>query len=338
MSPYDALFARVLTRIDPETAHAGAARLIALAGLPGLAACVRTALGVRSAGPGRTVFGRQVTSPLGIAAGFDKNAQLARGLAAMGFGFVEVGTVTARAQAGNDRPRLFRIPERRALHNRMGFNNDGAEVIAARLARLRRTPAGKRLVLGVNIGKSRTTPAAQAVADYEYSAARLAPFADYLVVNVSSPNTPGLRDLQAVAALAPILRAVQDAANHAAARSVPVMVKIAPDLADADVAEVGELVGALGLAGIVAANTTIAHDYGPGGLSGPMLLDRGVDIVWQLRAQLGPGPVIIGVGGITGPAELHRYLQAGATLAQAYTGFVYGGPRWPAVLARSGTP
>src|SRR5690625_1545294 len=204
----------------------------------------------------------------------------------MGFGFVEVGTVTARAQVGNDRPRLFRIPERRALRNRMGFNNDGAKVIAARLARLRRTPGGKRLVLGVNIGKSRTTPAAQAVADYEYSAARLAPFADYLVVNGASPNTPGLRDLQAVAALAPILRAVQDAANHAATRSVPVLVKIAPDLADADVAQVGELVGALDLAGIIAANTTIAHDYGPGGLSGPMLLERGVDIVRQLRSQL----------------------------------------------------
>ncbi len=330
MGLYGYIFRRCLTRIDAERAHDVASKAIMLAGTRPFTTAVRLALRSSAQGRGVTVFGREVRSPLGIAAGFDKDARLAAGLSAMGFGFVEVGTVTAHGQPGNDRPRLFRIPERKALRNRMGFNNDGAAVVARRLKKLRNTPAGKRLVLGVNIGKSKITPAAEAVGDYTYSAKRLAPFADYLVINVSSPNTPGLRDLQAVSALEPIVTAVQTAANHSAARHVPVLVKIAPDLADEDIAEVAALVNDTGLAGVVAVNTTIAHDLGPGGLSGPMLKTRGLAVVSQLRQALGREKVIIGVGGIEDAADVRAYLSAGATLTQAYTGFVYGGPLWPA--------
>lgn len=334
MTFYDRVFDHVLTRIDAETAHHLAATAIRLAGAAPLEPLVRLAL---AAGPSgtkvRRVFGREIPSPLGIAAGFDKNATMAKGLGAMGFGFIEVGTITAHAQPGNERPRLFREKEQRGLRNRMGFNNDGADRAARRLASLRRTAAGKRLVVGVNIGKSKITPADVAVSDYSYSAKLLAPFADYLVVNVSSPNTPGLRDLQAVSSLAPILRGVQDAANHAAMREVPVLVKIAPDLADEDIAEVAQLVVAEGLAGVVAVNTTIAHDLGPGGLSGPILRERGIDVVTQLRARLGENKVIIGVGGISTGSDLRAYLAAGATLVQAYTGFIYGGPTWPTATA-----
>lgn len=335
MTLYEGIFNHLLTKLDPETAHVFAGRAIRGGGNPICAPLVKATLN-REGGPGELeVFGRRVSSPLGIAAGFDKNAKMAAGLAAMGFGFVEVGTVTAHAQPGNDRPRLFRIARERGLRNRMGFNNDGAATVASRLAALRNTPAGKKLVLGVNIGKSKVTPAHMAVGDYRHSAKLLAPFADYLVINVSSPNTPGLRDLQAVESLGPIVAAVQTQANHAAARYVPVLVKIAPDLSDTDVSGVAELVRGQRLAGVVAVNTTIAHDYGPGGLSGPVLKDRGIEVVTQLRGHLGDDSVIIGVGGISSVADVQAYLAAGATLTQAYTGFVYGGPSWPGAIARS---
>ncbi len=281
------------------------------------------------------VLGLPFPNRVGLAAGFDKNGVGVRALSALGFGHIEVGTITAHAQPGNDRPRLFRLRDSLALLNRMGFNNDGADQVAPRLAKLRRSAAGKRVVLGVNIGKSRITPAAEAVADYEYSAKRLAPFADYLVVNVSSPNTPGLRDLQAVSSLRPIVRAVQETANYAAARHVPVLVKIAPDLADEDIDHVARLVTEEDLAGVVAVNTTIGHDFGPGGVSGPILHERGLAVVAQLRAALGADKVIIGVGGISTDLDLRAYLEAGASLAQAYTGFIYGGPTWPARTARA---
>src|SRR5699024_7738704 len=290
------------------------------------------------------LFGRPVAGPLGLAAGFDKDAHLAAGLDALGFAFIEVGTFTAQAQPGNDRPRLQRVIERSALVNRMGFNNRGALPAARRLRRLRHTPHGRRMVLGANIGKTKVTPAAAAVEDYVASARAVAPYVDYLVVNVSSPNTPGLRDLQRAEALRPILTAVRAAAAASAAREVPVLVKIAPDLADADVDAVARLVGELGLAGVVAANTTIAHDYGPGGLSGAPLLDRGVELVGRVRRILGPDPVIIGVGGIFTAAHAQRYLDAGATVVQAYTAFIYHGPAWPGRVnralssGRTGTP
>ncbi len=336
---YRLLFNRALTKVDAEKAHHGAASLITLAGkVAPLRMALSAATRPRANSAPREIsrrtelFGRTLSGPVGLAAGFDKNATMAAGLDALGFAFVEVGTVTAHPQPGNDRPRLMRLVQERSLVNRMGFNNDGARVVAGRLRALRQTPAGRRMVLGVNIGKSKVTPAASAQQDYAFSAKLLAPFADYLVVNVSSPNTPGLRDLQQVRSLAPILRGVRDAAAAGAAREVPVLVKIAPDLADDDVDAVADLVTELGLAGVVAANTTIKHNHGAGGLSGPVLMERGVQIVARLRQRLGAGAVIIGVGGITTRRDVNTYLKAGANAVQAYTQFVYEGPSWPARL------
>lgn len=332
---YDTLFRLGLARLDAETAHRLAGSLIRLAGaVPPVRAAVQATFG-RSAGTPTTLFGRPIAGPLGLAAGFDKNATMAAGLRALGFAFVEVGTVTAHAQPGNDKPRLHRVVERSALVNRMGFNNEGAAAAARRLARLRRKPHGRRMVIGANIGKTKRTPTAGAVADYVTSARAVAPHVDYLVVNVSSPNTPGLRDLQQTEALRPILQAVRDAATAAAAREVPVLVKIAPDLADEDVDGVARLAAELHLAGVVAVNTTIAHDYGTGGMSGMPLLDRGVEVVRRVRSVLGEDAVVIGVGGISTAADARRYLDAGATVVQAYTAFIYRGPAWPGRLNRA---
>lgn len=279
---------------------------------------------------------------VGLAAGMDKNAQAVTGLAAAGFAFVEIGTVTAQGQPGNPRPRSWRELDVRGLRNQMGFNNEGADAVAHRLARLRSRRVGKRVVLGVNIGKTKTTPGEQAPADYAYSARALAPYADYLVVNVSSPNTPGLRDLQSTESLRPILQAVREAADQALGvpdvpnvRSVPLLVKIAPDLANEDVDAVADLVLELGLDGIVATNTTIAHDRGPGGLSGPPVRDRALEVVTRLRGRLGSQLTIIGVGGVETEGHARALLNAGATLVQTYTGFVYQGPHWVARLNRA---
>jgi dihydroorotate dehydrogenase len=248
---------------------------------------------------------------------------------------VEVGTLTPVGQPGNDRPRLWRVLDRQALRNRMGFNNDGAVPAAERLRRLRSTPAGRAYVVGVNIGKNRTTPPERAADDYAACAGLLAPWADYLVVNVSSPNTPGLRDLQSVDALRPLLVATRGAADEVTEPgSVPLLVKIAPDLADDDVLAIADLVAELDLAGVVAVNTTIAHDLGEGGLSGPPLLERGLAVVALLRGRLGPGRTIIGVGGITTAEDVRAYLDAGADLVQGYTGLIYRGPFWAAHVHR----
>lgn len=331
---YRALYQRVLTRVDAERAHHGAAILIRIAGtVPPLRAALGATFG-RSTVATR-VFGRDVPGRLGLAAGFDKDATMVRGLAALGFGFVEIGTVTALPQPGNPRPRLFRIPAERALRNRMGFNNRGAHAAARRLRRLRSSASGRHLVIGANIGKSKVTPASHAVGDYATSADAVAPYVDYLVVNVSSPNTPGLRDLQATQSLRPILAAVQLAADAAAGRAVPVLVKIAPDLADADIDAVAVLVEDLGLAGVVATNTTIAHRHGPGGISGAPVRPRALEVVTRLRRILHDDRVIIGVGGIESAADARAMAAAGADLVQAYTAFVYEGPAWPGALNRA---
>jgi dihydroorotate dehydrogenase len=281
-------------------------------------------------------LGLEFPGPLGLAAGFDKDARGTRGLAALGFGFVEVGTVTARAQPGNPRPRMFRLTADRALVNRMGFNNAGAAAAAARLGRARGGP-----VVGVNIGKTRAVPDADAAADYAASARAVAAVADYVVVNVSSPNTPGLRDLQAADRLRPVLVAVRAALDAAVSgRRVPLLVKIAPDLADADVDAVADLALELGLDGIIATNTTVSRDglaspaaevaaAGAGGLSGPPLRARSLAVLRRLHARAGDRLVLIAVGGIETPDDAWERLRAGATLVQAYTAFVYGGPLWP---------
>ena len=346
MTAYDALFERLLTRTDPERAHHAAFRAIRAAE-PSLR---RRGAKVRAEVAPVEAMGLTFPGVLGLAAGFDKNAEGVDALAALGFSFVEVGTVTGEPQPGNDRPRLFRLPKDRAIVNRMGFNNDGAEAVARRLQQ-RRTQSEQRqqttapVVLGVNIGKTKVVPEQDAIRDYEKSTRLLTPHADYLVVNVSSPNTPGLRDLQAVEKLDPLLRAVRRTADQATERHVPLLVKIAPDLSDDDVLAVGDLAVALGLDGVVATNTTITRDglastpaeveaVGAGGLSGAPLTQRADEVVRLLRQRVGPDLTLIGVGGIGTPEQARARLAAGATLLQAYTGFVYGGPAWPARLQR----
>lgn len=333
---YRLLFTHVLRRIDPEQAHhLGSLAIRTVAAVPGLRDLVRRRC-VSPASASPEGFRRPVHGPFGLAAGFDKAAAGIRGLAMIGFGFVEIGTVTAQAQPGNPRPRLWRVLDQRGVRNRMGFNNPGAAAVEARLRRVRATRWGQDVVIGVNIGKTKVTPASEAAEDYAASAGLLAPFADYLVVNVSSPNTPGLRSLQAVDQLRPILVAVRKAADAATPRGrrVPLLVKIAPDLAEADIEAIADLVLELGLEGVVAVNTTVEHDLGEGGLSGPPLLPRGVEVVRRLRARLGATPVLIGGGGITTAQDAREYLAAGADLVQGYTGFIYEGPFWAASINR----
>ncbi len=338
--PYRLLLERVLVRVDAETAHrASFAALRAVARVPGAAAAGVRLLGPRDAALRVRALGLDLPGPVGLAAGFDKDARGVDGLAALGFGFVEVGTVTAVAQPGNPRPRLFRLLADRAVVNRMGFNNAGAAAAAARLARRGSRRGGPRVVVGVNIGRTKAVADSGAVADYVASTRAVAGVADYLVVNVSSPNTPGLRDLQSVEALRPLLVAVREAAA-AAGRQVPLLVKIAPDLADADVLAVADLAVELGLDGVVATNTTVSRErlltpaadvaaLGAGGLSGPVLRERSLEVLRMLRARLGPGPVLVSVGGVATADDVWDRVRAGATLVQLYTALVYEGPLLP---------
>ena len=326
---YKALFKLVFSKLDPEQAHYFGMFVIKLLGLTGLAKLSQ--LGVKK--KSTHAFGLDFSSPFGIAAGFDKNAIAVKELGQLGFSHVEIGTVTRHPQSGNPKPRLFRLVKDQALVNRMGFNNDGADQVARRLAKLRASGA-KLPIIGVNIGKSKITELVDAVSDYEYSTRVLAPVADYIAVNVSSPNTPGLRSLQDVDQLEPILVAV---AREALGKSV--LVKIAPDLDDSAVIEVAALVRKLGLAGVIATNTTVSRDglvtpitqvesYGAGGLSGPVLANRSKEVLVLLREELGEKFTVISVGGVvTGENVLER-LKFGADLVQGYTGFVYQGPLW----------
>ncbi|GAA4511005.1 quinone-dependent dihydroorotate dehydrogenase [Actinoallomurus oryzae] len=333
---YRLIFALILRRLPAEAVHRLSFRgLRLLATVPFALALVRRRYGPRDPALRVRALGLDFPSPLGLAAGFDKDAEAYEALGAFGFGFVEIGTVTARAQPGNPRPRLFRLPKDRALINRMGFNNDGARAAADRLK------GRRRAVVGVNIGKTKVVPEAEAVADYVESTERLAALADYLVVNVSSPNTPGLRNLQAVEHLRPLLEQVRQAARRVTPRHVPLLVKIAPDLADADVDAVADLALDLGLDGIIATNTTIsrtgltdAHADETGGLSGAPLRARSLEVLRRLRERTGDRIVLISVGGIETADDAWERLQAGATLVQAYTGLIYGGPSWPRRINR----
>ena len=292
---------------------------------------------------GVEALGLRFPNPVGLAAGFDKDAKVHRPLEALGFGFVEVGTVTAHGQVGNPRPRLFRLPQDRALINRMGFNNDGSEVAAARLEATQGTREG---VLGINIGKTKKASESEAIADYVLSTRRLAPFADYFVVNVSSPNTPGLRDLQAVERLRPLLVAVRETLDSSVQdRKVALLVKIAPDLADSDVDAVADLALDLGLDGIIATNTTISREglasvashvegCGAGGLSGEPVARRSLEVLRRLYAKVGQDVVLVSVGGIGDTDEAWTRICAGATLVQFYTSFVSQGPSLPSRINR----
>jgi dihydroorotate dehydrogenase len=341
---YRAIYAVALRRLPAETAHRlGFGVIRAAAGLPGLPWLLHRLLAPRDPALRVHALGLDFPGPLGLAAGFDKDGEGVVGLAALGFGFVEVGTVTARPQPGNPRPRMFRFTDERALINRMGFNNHGAAALSGRLRALRaprRARPGYRPIVGVNIGKTKAAGEDEAVLDYVRGAHLVADVADYVVVNVSSPNTPGLRDLQAVGKLRPILSAVRSALDEASPRRrVPLLVKIAPDLTDADIDAIADLALDLRLDGIIATNTTIsraglhdsaaAADAGPGGLSGAPLKARALEVLRRLHARTGDRLVLIAAGGIETPEDARDRLSAGATLVQAYTAFIYEGPLWP---------
>ncbi len=328
---YRLIFKLFFAKLDPEFAHHIGMFGIRFAGAIGLTKLAR----LKPTGRGAVqAFGLHFDAPFGVAAGFDKNAVAVSALGDLGFSHVEIGTVTAIAQTGNEKPRLFRLVQDRALINRMGFNNQGAEVVAKRLAKLRKKSAGKLPIIGVNIGKSRVVEVENAVEDYRRSASLLAPLADYIAVNVSSPNTPGLRSLQSVEALRPILQAVQNEAG-----GKPVLVKIAPDLADEDVLAVADLTLEMGLAGVIATNTTISREglntdesvveaIGAGGLSGAPLKARSIAVLKLLVGRLAGKAAVISVGGIETAAEAQERLDLGATLVQGYSGFIYEGPLW----------
>jgi dihydroorotate dehydrogenase len=332
---YRLFFNLIFSRFNPETAHHLGIVLIKLLGATRLASLSQVGVKKKVV----QAIGLTFDGPFGMAAGFDKNAEVVRQLGQLGFSHVEIGTVTRFPQDGNPKPRLFRLKKDLSLINRMGFNNDGADVIAKRLRKIR--ASGVKLpVIGVNIGKSKITELEDAVSDYQYSTKLLAPFADYIAVNVSSPNTPGLRSLQAIDQLEPILTAVL-----AQASGKPVLVKIAPDLADEDVVAVAALATKLSLAGVIASNTTISRSdlktaskeveaMGSGGLSGPVLRSRSVEVLKLLRANLPSSMAVVSVGGVFRAQDVKERLQHGATLVQGYTGFVYEGPLWARKISR----
>lgn len=329
----------LLFRLPAEEAHSFAnAALDAALGTSAARAAARRLLSADDPILRAERFGISFPNPVGLAAGFDKGAERFAALGALGFGFVEVGTVTAHAQPGNPRPRLFRLPADRALLNRMGFNNPGAEAVAARLAR---SAGPAETVLGINLGKSRVTPLEEAAEDHLRSLALLEPYARYLVVNVSSPNTPGLRTLQDAAPLRALLRAVvgrtRETAQSEDRPPTPLLLKIAPDLTDAQVEEAVGIAAEEGAAGIVATNTTVSRAglrtpaaeveaLGAGGISGAPVHRRAVEVVRLVRRATGGTLPIVGVGGIFDAEDAWRMVRAGASLVQLYTGFVYGGP------------
>ncbi|HEX8136191.1 MAG TPA: quinone-dependent dihydroorotate dehydrogenase [Pyrinomonadaceae bacterium] len=334
---YRSILRPVLFRLPPESVHEWALRGLSLAFAPGFARGLASRHYESAPFGELRRFGLKFKNPVGLAAGFDKNGLAAQGLAALGFGFVEVGTVTHRAQAGNPRPRLFRLPLDRALVNRLGFNNEGAGTVAAHLARHR-----PGCVLGINIGKSRVVPIEDAVEDYLASFDVMHPLADYMVVNVSSPNTPNLRELQRADALAGLLKTLQRR-NEELSRGpkgrgpVPLLVKIAPDLEVEELESIVSVAESAGLKGIIATNTTTSRaglstpsreveSYGEGGLSGAPLRARSTEVVARLYNLTRGRLTIIGTGGIFTADDAWQKICAGASLVQLYTGFIYEGP------------
>ncbi len=337
---YRTFFRLFLRHIPAERAHAlakGSLRLIRATALG--RALVRAAVGPTPACLATDALGLNFPSPLGVAAGLDKDATWFEDLGALGFGFVEVGTITALPQPGNPRPRIARIVQQRALLNRMGFPNQGATFAAGRLAR--RPP---RPIVGVNVGKSRAVALEDARGDYRTTARLLAPVADYLVLNVSSPNTPGLRDLQAPAELRSLVAEVRDELG-AIDCTRPLLIKVAPDLGDEQLDAIVAVAVDLHLDGIVAVNTTADHavlgsasdvvaPLGGGGVSGAPLRPRALDVLRRIRRVAGDQLVVISVGGIESAEDVWRRLLAGATLVQVYTALIYEGPGWPSRVNR----
>ncbi len=322
----------LLFLFDPEAIHHFTFRILKFTGfIPGAKALLRAMYTVKDPRLSKTLFGISFSNPVGLAAGFDKDARHIDELEALGFGFIEIGTVTPKPQPGNDRPRLFRLPQDQAIINRMGFNNQGAVEAARRLSRRK-----SRVVVGGNIGKNKVTANENAADDYRQCFETLYPFVDYFVVNVSSPNTPGLRDLQEKEPLKKLLIDVKRL-SQSKPRPKPVLLKIAPDLTLTQLDDIVEILKESGTDGVIATNTTISREglltpkgevekMGAGGLSGRPLTVRSTEVIAYLRAKLGVGYPIIGVGGIMSPTDAIDKLKAGADLVQVYTGFIYEGP------------
>ena len=321
------LFVRpLLFSLDAETAHHLTIRLLGRASYFDVA--LRALRRFQPLSKQISLFDLTFPNPIGLAAGLDKNGVALPAWAALGFGFIEIGTVTAKAQPGNPKPRIFRLPEQQALINRLGFNNDGADAIAHRLATLRASRRWPAVPVGINIGKSRVTPLEQATDDYLYSFRMLRDFADYITLNISSPNTPGLRELQEPERLSELLHAIGDEAGTA---PKPLVVKISPDVSDAKLTAILAVCEERGVSGIIAANTTLDHSRIPpqldqeGGLSGAPLRDKSTVLVREIAAQC-KIPVIAS-GGIFDAESAREKFQAGAQLIQLYTGLVYRGPQ-----------
>jgi dihydroorotate dehydrogenase len=320
MDPYLTLLRPLLFNLPAEAAHN-----LAILGLRlSPRGFIRSAFGSRPLAPTK-LFGLEFPNPVGLAAGMDKNAKALCAWEAMGFGFVEAGTITALAQPGNPKPRSFRYINQEAIVNRMGFNNAGASAVEARLRRMKSSRHWPRIPVGINIGKSKLTPNEQAASDYATSFRLLLPYGDYFVINVSSPNTPGLRALQDTAALAEIIRTLKTID-----RKKPLLVKIAPDLVEEDIRQIAFMAESEGLAGLIATNTTLDHSAltkeqdTAGGLSGAPLRTRSTEVIRTLRQST--SLPIIASGGIMDAASAREKLEAGANLVQLYTGFVYHGP------------
>ncbi len=321
----------LLFLFKPETIHhITFSTLKAVCKIPGVKALFRS-FNVTDPRLEKTIFGITFKNPVGLAAGFDKDARLIDELASFGFGFIEIGTLTPKSQPGNDKPRLFRLPKDEALINRMGFNNGGALAAVERLKERR-----SNVIVGGNIGKNKATPNEKAFEDYNACFEALYPFVDYFVVNVSSPNTPNLRELQEKEPLKKLLSQVKSL-SLAKEKPKPILLKIAPDLNESQLNDIVDILKETGTDGVIATNTTISRGglatdeqvikkIGAGGLSGKPLKERSNEVISYLRLKLGPGYPIIGVGGIMTEADAIEKLKAGADLIQIYTGFVYQGP------------
>ena len=329
---YKALIRPLLFLLNPERAHHLTFGLLEwVTAVPGALRLLRSLYTPQDQKLERRILGLTFTNPVGLAAGLDKDARLIDALACFGFGFIEIGTLTPKSQPGNDKPRLFRLPADQALINRMGFNNEGVD---AAVTRLRKRKSG--VIVGGNIGKNKVTPNDQAEEDYVRCMEALYPYVDYFVVNVSSPNTPGLRELQEKEPLKKLMERVKSV-SRSQEKVKPVLLKIAPDLTEGQLDDIVDILKTTGTDGVIATNTTIARDnlktpaaavsaMGSGGLSGRPLRERSTEVIRLLRSKLGPGYPIIGVGGIMTPEDAVEKLNAGADLIQVYTGFVYEGP------------
>jgi dihydroorotate dehydrogenase len=322
---YERFVRPLLFLLDPETAHHFAIAMLHHASRVDLA--LKALKAFQPPPKPKTVFGLTFPNPIGLAAGFDKNGVALPTWEALGFGFIEIGTVTAKAQPGNSRPRIFRFPEQQVLINRLGFNNDGADVVAERLRKLRESGRWPRLPIGINIGKSKMTPVEEAAVDYCYSFQRLHSFADYVALNISSPNTPDLRSLQTRESLSILLHAIREE-NQTAGK--PIVIKIAPDLSSTELEEIIAVCEENEVAGIIATNTTLDHSaISPGqnqagGLSGGPLREKSTAFVRAITAR-SKIPVIAS-GGISDLGSAREKLGAGAQLLQVYTGYIYRGP------------